>query len=227
MSGLNQCNDDLDPEREQADEHRNPERIEAMSDQDSQQSGSDQPNPYDAWVQHPAIGVSPESFNQDNSAADSGYSSDSGQWKFDPVDPSKKPLPISPPPIYPPDTPPPLPPWIWQDLPKTRDDTPEWKKWQEAVKDWCEKNHVDPGPILDMAKDKLNEKRTDDPNDDGVQPDHKDNKGGPPINDESDTVSPPIKNNKPPPADDSDIPVPAPVQQPGDYNVPDGDSANA
>jgi hypothetical protein len=80
-------------------------------------------------------------------------------WTFDPVDAQKKlqkaiddfwkrkPQP-------PPSGPPPLPDWMWKDLPKL-DNTPNWKKWQDDVKDWCEKNHVDPDPIMDTFKDLL------------------------------------------------------------------------
>ena len=191
-----------------------------MGDPDDQDN---QPNPGDTWLQK--LGVSADNFNRaDSPVANTSSSDDGGGWSFNPVDPNKTPLPISPPPIYlPPDPAPPktIPPEMWREMPK-RDDTPEWKKWQKAVKDWCEDHHVDLGPIMDMAKDKLNQKKTDDPNDDLVQPDHKENKGDPPkYDDDSDTKTGPTKYAKPPAADDSGS-----GGGPGDYNVPDGDTAN-
>jgi hypothetical protein len=80
-------------------------------------------------------------------------------WTFDPTDAQKRlqeainklwmhvPQPQ-------PQPPPPLPDWFWKKLPKL-DNEENWNKWREAVKDWCEKNHIDPDPIMDTFKDIL------------------------------------------------------------------------
>jgi hypothetical protein len=58
------------------------------------------------------------------------------------------------PPTIPQPPPPRLPDWFWKDLPKLDNDQ-NWKKWRDAVKKWCEDNHVDPDPIMDTLKDIL------------------------------------------------------------------------
>jgi hypothetical protein len=82
-------------------------------------------------------------------------------WTFDPTDAQKRLQKTVDdswkrwvPPSQPPPPPPNLPPWFWKNLPKL-DDEPAWKKWRKDVKDWCERNHVDPDPIMDTFKDIL------------------------------------------------------------------------
>jgi hypothetical protein len=81
-------------------------------------------------------------------------------WTFDPTDAKTKlqntiDIWWKPPPSpKPPPPPPQLPDWFWRDLPKL-DDEQNWEKWRGAVKDWCERNHVDPDPIMDTFKNIL------------------------------------------------------------------------
>lgn len=188
-------------------------------------------NEHDSWLQD--LGVT--GFTSTSNSVDVVTGADPAAapqqpWSFDPVDPSKKQAPdINLPPNVKygqPDsgTQPQMPDWFWNTLPKTRDNTPEWKKWQKAVEDWCKEHHVDPGPLIDMAKDKLNQKTPDDPQDDLVQPDHKD-KGDPQKYDpDSDTQTGPTKYTTPPASNDSGDSA---TSGPGDYNVPAGDTAVA
>jgi hypothetical protein len=108
-----------------------------------------------------------------------------------------------------------LPPWLWNEMPK-RDNTPEWKVWQKKVEDWCKEHHIDPAPLLDAAKDIINKKEPDDPNDDLVHPDHKDRPIPPRDDPDSETKTGPTRIRPAPILEESN-------DQRGDYNLPPDD----